>query len=120
MDNFFQHNEKFRDEKFKINLKIAEQQYPLICCRKDEKVYRDAAAAVNDKILRYRSRFPAKSLLEYTTMSAIHIASEYEAIKDIRDKSEVFDRLEALTGEIEEFISNNINDSNLHNNKKII
>jgi cell division protein ZapA (FtsZ GTPase activity inhibitor) len=100
-------DENFRNEKFRINLKIAEKQYPLICRRKDEKIYRDAAVAINDKIARYRAKFPAQNLLDYTTMSAIHISAQYETIKDIRDKSEVFDRLNTLTGELERFITKN-------------
>jgi hypothetical protein len=97
-----------QDKTFKINLKIAGKRYPMWCLRSEdgaeEKIYRDAERNINDKLLLYRVKYPYEDSCDYMTMSAIHISAQNERIKKIHDKSVVFEQLEKLTKEIDDFL----------------
>ncbi|MDR1371985.1 MAG: cell division protein ZapA [Dysgonamonadaceae bacterium] len=97
------------NEKFRINLKIAGKRYPMWCLRKEkvEKIHRDAEQSINDKLLRYGARYPKKDIYDHMVMSAIHISSENESRKKNQDKSEVFETLQKLASEIDEFLKEN-------------
>jgi len=91
---------------FKIQLYVAEKHYPLTCRRVDEGIYRKAATNINEKIIRYSSKFPAAELglKDLLAMAAIDISAENLKIKQIQNISPVFDKIEALDKELEEYL----------------
>jgi cell division protein ZapA len=100
-------DENVQDEKFRITLTIEELRYKMFCKRSDEKVYRDAASQVNDKLLRYRAKFPSQSLVEYLTMTALDVSAQNARFRRTRDKTEVFETLKRFSGELDAFIAQN-------------
>ncbi|MDR2622308.1 MAG: cell division protein ZapA [Dysgonamonadaceae bacterium] len=93
-------------EFFKIQLYVAEKHYPLNCKRVEEGIYRKAATNINEKIIKYSSAFPAAELglRDLLAMAAIDISAENLKIKQIQDVSPVFDKIEALDKELEEYL----------------
>jgi cell division protein ZapA len=91
---------------FKIQLYVAEKHYPLICKRVEEGIYRKAATNINEKIIRYGSAFPGATLelKDLLAMAAIDISAKNVKIKQIQDVSPVFDKIEALDKELEEYL----------------
>ena len=91
---------------FKIQLYVAEKHYPLTCRRVEEGIYRKAATNINEKIIRYSSKFPAAKLglKDLLAMAAIDISAENLKIKQIQNISPVFDKIEALDKELEEYL----------------
>jgi cell division protein ZapA len=95
------------NDKFKIQLKIADKYYPLSCKRSEEGVIRKAASAVNDKLLKYSSayskaNFEMKDLL---ALVAYHISLENLTVQNKEDVSPLFNRIEQLNKELEEYLS---------------
>ena len=66
--------EEAMDELFEIKLMVGGTYYPLTIPRKDERLYREAARRINDKLNRYREHFPQLSEEKYYVMAAVHIA----------------------------------------------
>ncbi|MCQ2084302.1 MAG: cell division protein ZapA [Bacteroidaceae bacterium] len=62
------------DDSFEIKLMVGGTYYPLTIKRGDEHLYREAARRINDKLNRYRERFPQLSEEKYYVMAAIHIS----------------------------------------------
>ena len=46
------------DDMMKIHLLIDNERYPMTIRREDEQLYRDAAKQIDNKLNKYRSRFP--------------------------------------------------------------
>jgi cell division protein ZapA len=97
------------DEFFKIQLYVAEKHYPLNCKRSDEGLLRKAATNINNKILKYSSAFPGAKLelKDLLAMVAIHISAENLKMKLNKDTSPLFDKIEALDKELEEYLNLN-------------
>jgi len=91
---------------FKIQLYVAEKHYPLKCKRIEEGIYRKAATNINEKIIRYSSKFAAAKLelKDLLAMTAIEISADNLRIRQIQDVSPVFDKIEALDRELEEYL----------------
>ena len=62
------------DDSFEIKLMVGGTYYPLTIRREDEYLYREAARRINDKLNRYRERYPQLSEEKYYVMAAIHIS----------------------------------------------
>ncbi len=62
------------DDSFEIKLMVGGTYYPLTIRREDESLYREAARRINDKLNRYRERYPQLSEEKYYVMAAIHIS----------------------------------------------
>jgi cell division protein ZapA len=97
------------DEEFRIRLYVAEKHYPIRCKRSEEGLFRKAAKNINEKILRYSSAFPGAKLelKDLLALSAIHISAENEQNKQIRDTSPLFDKIEDLNKELEDYLRDN-------------
>ncbi|MDR0733387.1 MAG: cell division protein ZapA [Dysgonamonadaceae bacterium] len=93
-------------EYFIIRLYVAKKYYPLNCKRVEEGIYRKAATNINEKIIKYSSAFPAAELgtEDLLAMAAVDIAVENIKIKQKQDLSPVFDKIEALDKELEEYL----------------
>jgi cell division protein ZapA len=99
-------------DEFQIQLKIADKHYPLNCKRSEEGIIRKAASYINDKLLpRYRSfyseaNFEMKDLL---ALIAFQISLENLSAKKNEDLSPLFNKVEQLSNELEEYLSRKIN-----------
>ena len=71
------------DDLFEIKLMVGGTYYPLTIPRKDERLYREAARRINDKLNRYRTRYPQLSEEKYYVMAAVHIAMVKEKIRQL-------------------------------------
>jgi len=94
------------NDKFKIQLRVADKVYPILCKRSEEGMYRKAATAINDKIIQYSSRFSGTKLelKDLMTMAAIHFSVENLYLKQKEDKSLMLERIELLDKELEEYL----------------
>jgi len=97
------------NDKFKIQLKVADKVYPIFCKRSEEGLFRKAATAINDKILQYSSRFPGAKLelSDFLTMAAIHMSVENLLLKQKEDTSPMLERIKLLDKELEEYLQSN-------------
>jgi cell division protein ZapA len=94
-------------DEFQIQLKIADKYYPLNCRRSEEGIIRKAASNVNDKLLKYstaysKANFEMKDLL---ALVAFHISLENLTVKKNEDLFPLFDKLDQLNKELEEYLS---------------
>ena len=94
-----------------IQLKIADKYYPLKCKRSEEGVIRKAASNINNKLLKYSSAysrvdFETKDLL---ALVAFHVSYENLTFQNKEDMSPLFDRIEQLNKELEEYLSSRNN-----------
>ena len=73
-------------EKLSIQLNIGSKTYPLEINRRSEKIYRDAATMINDKIRRYINNFPNQDKEDYLAMALIDIAVNLVSESNMDDK----------------------------------
>ena len=94
------------NDEFKIHLKVAGKAYPVFCKRSEEGTYRMAAKAIDDKVLRYGSRFAGAKLelSDLLVMTAIHISAENQLLKQKEDTSPLLEKIELLDKELEEYL----------------
>jgi len=94
------------DDKMKIQLLVDNERYPLVINRKDEYLWRDAAKQINNRLKEIRVKWPQKSSHEHWVMTAITLAYENISMKDRNDTAPYLEKLQELTREIEQHISN--------------
>lgn len=92
------------DDKFEIKLLVGGSYYPLTIDRKDEALYREAARRINDKLSRYRERFPQLSEEKYFVMTAVHISLINQMWEQLGDTSPYKNRIEAMTAQIDSIL----------------
>lgn len=92
-------------DKMKIQLLLDNERYPMTIRREDEQLYRDAAKQVDNKLNKYRSRFPDFSYEKHWAMAALELAFENVSMKDRNDTSPYREKLRELTEEMERYIS---------------
>ena len=92
------------DKMMKIHLQIDCQQYPLNIRREDEKLYRDAAKLINNKLNKYRSHMPDMDSNNHWAMAAFEIAFENISMKDKNDTKPYMEKLEELTKILDSYI----------------
>ena len=97
------------NDEFKIQLKVAGKTYPLFCKRSEEWVFRRSAAMINDKILKYSAAFAEAKLglNDLLVMVALHAFSENIEREHHEDTSPLFDKIEKLTNEIDDYLQSN-------------
>ena len=93
------------DDTFKIQLKIAENNYPLECKRSDEKIFRSAANLINYKFNGYGNKYPREASTQKIAMTACDIASSYIRLLDQQNETPAYDKIEILNEELEDFIN---------------
>jgi cell division protein ZapA len=94
------------NDRFKIQLRVADKVYPIFCKRSEEGLFRKAATAINDKILQYSSRFSGTKLelRDLLTMVAVHVSVENLRLKQKEDTSPLLEKMELLDKELEEYL----------------
>ncbi|MGL5958864.1 MAG: cell division protein ZapA [Phocaeicola sp.] len=94
------------DDSFKVHLLIDNERYPLTIKRSEEEYYRNAAKQINDKLTKYRSRFPNFMLEKHWAMAALELALENRTLKGKNDTIPYQEQIEKLMKEVEEAIQN--------------
>ena len=93
------------DDLFEIKLRVGGLYYPLKIKRKDEYMYREAARRINDKLNRYRERYPDLSNEKYYVMVAIHISMVNIMWESFNDTTPYRDKIRQLDEQLESFLS---------------
>ena len=93
------------DYRMKINLLIDCQKYPLNIRREDELLYRDAAKLIDKTLNKYREWKPELSSNQHWAMAALELAYAFISNKDKNDTQPYLRKLEELTRELDNVIS---------------
>jgi len=95
-----------KDNEFKIKLRVAEKEYRISCKRSEEELYRKAATAINKRISQYSSHFSGAKLemKDLLIMAALHVSVENLLFKKEEDTSLLFEKIELLDKELEEYL----------------
>ena len=93
------------DDRMKINLLIDCQKYPLNIRREDELLYRDAAKLIDKTLNKYREWKPELSSNQHWAMAALELAYAFISNKDNNDTQPYLRKLEELTRELDNVIS---------------
>ena len=93
------------DDRMKINLLIDCQKYPLNIRREDELLYRDAAKLIDKTLNKYREWKPELSSNQHWAMAALELAYAFISNKDKNDTQPYLIKLEELTRELDNVIS---------------
>jgi len=96
------------DDLFEIKLMVGGTYYPLTINRKDEILYREAARRINDKLNRYRNRYPQLSEEKYYVMAAIHIAMVNVMLEDFNDTAPYKDKIRKMDQELDSILNSAI------------
>ena len=97
------------NDEFKIQLKVAGKHYPLHCKRSEEWIYRRSASLINDKILKYSTAFAGAKLelKDLLVMVSLQAFAENVRQEKEEDVSPLFDKIEELNRELEEYLRSN-------------
>lgn len=93
------------DDRMKINLLIDCQKYPLNIRREDELLYREAAKLIDKTLNKYREWKPDLSSNQHWAMAALELAYAFISNKDKNDTQPYLRKLEELTRELDNVIS---------------
>ena len=93
------------DDRMKINLLIDCQKYPLNIRREDELLYRNAAKLIDKTLNKYREWKPELSSNQHWAMAALELAYAFISNKDKNDTQPYLRKLEELTRELDNVIS---------------
>jgi len=88
------------DDFFNITINFAEKTFKPRIKRSQEKLYRDAADCVEDKIQVYRKKYPKQDMDTHLSLVSLDLA--LELLKEKDNKSSTRLRIEKLVGELEE------------------
>ena len=88
------------DDLFEIKLMVGGTYYPLTIRRKDERLYREAARRINDKLNRYREHFP-----QYYVMAAVHIAMVNVMLEDFNDTAPYKEKIRQMNKELDSILN---------------
>lgn len=92
------------DDLFEIKLMVGGTYYPLTIPRKDERLYREAARRINDKLNRYREHFPQLSEEKYYVMAAVHIAMVNVMLEDFNDTAPYKEKIRQMDKELDSIL----------------
>ncbi len=88
------------DDFFNITINFAEKTFKPRIKRSQEKLYRNAANCVENKIQAYRKKYPKQDMDTHLSLVSLDLA--LELLKEKEDKSSVRLRIEKLVEELEE------------------
>lgn len=92
------------DDKFSININIANRNYPMQINRQEEEVIRKAAKIINEKILMYRQRYASADVQDVMVMTALQFVVQNLNMEMDKDVSPVVAKLEELNDSISEYL----------------
>ena len=94
------------NDKIKINLQIADSNYPLTIKRADEEMVREAAKQVNIRLNAYRTHYPNLDLEKIISMVAYEFSLETLRLKQRNDTEPYTEKIKELTGILEDYFRN--------------
>lgn len=94
------------NDKIKINLQIADSNYPLTINRKEEEVVREAAKQVNIKLNAYREYYKNVEPEKIIAMVAYQFSLEKLQLIRRNDTSPYTAKIDELTKLLEEYFKN--------------
>lgn len=94
------------NDKIKINLQIADTNYPLTINRTDEEMVREAAKQVNIRLNAYRTHYPNLVLEKVIGMVAYEFSLESLKLKQKNDTAPYTEKIKKLTGVLEDIFKN--------------
>ena len=94
------------NDKIKINLQIADTNYPLTINRTDEEMVREAAKQVNIRLNAYRTHYPNLDLEKVISMVAYEFSLETLKLKQKNDTVPYTEKIRELTGVLEDYFRN--------------
>lgn len=92
------------DDRFKIRLKVDNEEYPMTILRSEEEDYRAAARRIDNKLNKYRNVFPKLDAEKHWLMVAVELAYENVLLEKKNDTQPYLDKLKELEREIEKRI----------------
>jgi len=98
------------EDSFEINLMVGGTYYPLTIRKEDEYLYREAARRINDKLNRYRKRYPQLSEEKYCVMAAIHTSMANVMWEQFNDTAPYADKIRQLDSQLDDFLSTQTED----------
>lgn len=93
------------NDKIKINLQIADSNYPLTIERKDEEMIREAAKQVNNRLNAYRERYKNLSSEKIIAMVAYQFSYERLQLLERNDTGPYTAKIEELTELLEDCLN---------------
>ncbi|MDD4610036.1 MAG: cell division protein ZapA [Bacteroidaceae bacterium] len=87
-----------------ITLIVLDTMYPLTIKSKDEFVYREAAKALNEKIKKYRTKFPQSDSIKWVVMAALETSIERTYLKDKNDTAPYIEGITSLVKDIDQYL----------------
>lgn len=91
------------NDKIKINLQIADSNYPLQINRDEEEMVREAAKQVNIKLNAYRTHYKNLDLEKIIAMVAYEFSLDNLKQKQRNDTEPYTEKIEELTEVLEEY-----------------
>lgn len=85
------------NDKIKINLLIADKNYPITIEREEEEIVRKAAKQVNIKLNAYRTHYPTLGARELISMVAYEFSYEALKLEQRNDTAPYMEKVEKLT-----------------------
>ena len=92
------------DDKWKINLSMADATYPVWIKPEDEEIVRKAAQQVNDILKEYREKWPNVEKERIMTMIAYRFSLESLLEKQRNDTTPYTEKITELTKTLEEHV----------------
>ena len=96
------------DDKFLIHVDIAEKTYGLWIDRREEKLARDAAKQIRNKLVQYRQNFTKSDLdvKDLLAMVALQLSMSNLQLEDRNDTSPFAEKMQQLGNEIDGYLKN--------------
>ena len=91
------------NDKIKINLQIADANYPLQINMEEEELVREAAKQVNKRLNTYRSHYRNLELEKIIAMVAYEFSLENQKLKQRNDTEPYSKKIDELTDLLEEY-----------------
>lgn len=95
------------NDKFKINLRIADRLYPLYIRRDEEMMVRKAARLVDKKLATYMERFQGGELTtqNFLAMIAFQFSYDYLKLSETRDVDVVLENIQEIDRELDDYLN---------------
>ena len=96
------------DDKFLIHVDIADRSYGLWIDRSEEKLARDAAKQIRNKLVQYRQNFTKSDLdvKDLLAMVALQLSMSNLQLEDRNDTSPFAEKMQQLGNEIDGYLKN--------------
>ena len=92
------------DDKFLIHVEIAGKSYGVRIDRSEEQVAREAVRQIRKKLDQYRKKYSEVDVKDLLAMVAFQLSMTNLQLEDKNDTSPITDKIQELTGELEQYL----------------